>query len=145
MLAQNVIRAMHLQLGLYWTPENYKAQVAAKMSKLKAESDGTMRDFLSKSGSIGVDPAVQASLLKALDGVETKLGRAMLANGDKEGKPLFDAAVAEIKKEHGFDKMTAKEQLAKGDYDTVCTPPWSAFLRAPRCPMHLPGSLTEVN
>jgi hypothetical protein len=57
--------------------------------------------------------------LLALDGIEAKLGRAMLASGDKEGEPLFKAAVAEIKKQHGFDKMGAKEELAAGDLETV--------------------------
>ena len=89
------------------------------MAKIKSECDGTMRDFLSKSISMGVDPTVTSGLLKALDGIEAKLGRAMLASGDKEGEPLFKAAVAEIKKQHGFDKMGAKEELAAGDLETV--------------------------
>eukprot|EP00951_Prasinocladus_malaysianus_P014421 scaffold109719_cov47-Prasinocladus_malaysianus.AAC.1 len=109
-----------VQLGLYWSPEDYKQAVHARMDALKADTDGTMRDFISKCNTIGVDPAVQKSLLSALDDIEGKLGRPMLASGDKEGQPLFDAALEGVRKETGYDKMSDKDMLAKGDYDTVC-------------------------
>jgi len=115
------LAAIRKELGLYWTPENYKGQVQTQMERIKSECDGTMRDFLSKSASMGVDPSVTSGLLSALDGIEAKLGRPMLASDDKEGEPLFKAAVAEVKKEHGFDKMGAKEQLAAGDLETAET------------------------
>jgi len=109
------------ELGLYWTPENYKLQVFAEMEKLKGETDGTMRDMVSKAHTIGVDKSLQKSLLAALDEVEAKLGRPMLVSGDKDAQPLYTAAVEKVKAEFGYDKISDKDLLSMGDYDTAET------------------------
>uniref|UniRef100_A0A061S5Q9 Uncharacterized protein n=1 Tax=Tetraselmis sp. GSL018 TaxID=582737 RepID=A0A061S5Q9_9CHLO len=115
------LTAIRKELGLYWTPAEYRETVYARMAKLKGQTDGSMRDFLSKANSIGVDPAVQRSLLAALDGIETKLGRPMAASGDEEAQPLFDEALTRVKKEFKADPVPDEEMLAKADYDLAET------------------------
>eukprot|EP00193_Tetraselmis_chui_P002897 CAMPEP_0177768528 /NCGR_PEP_ID=MMETSP0491_2-20121128/9773_1 /TAXON_ID=63592 /ORGANISM="Tetraselmis chuii, Strain PLY429" /LENGTH=209 /DNA_ID=CAMNT_0019285349 /DNA_START=133 /DNA_END=762 /DNA_ORIENTATION=+ len=113
------LASIRKELGLYPSTEEYRKAVEAKEKALAAECDGSMRNYVEKLHTIGVDADVQNGMLAALDSVEAKLGRPMMQTGDTEGQKLYSAALDSVRKEHGIDKVSEKDLLAKADYEVA--------------------------